>query len=163
MDAVETKSTFSQQYGWSIGEPNKKCKDHSFRLFLLKTHGTSLKDESLHTFLIEVEAIVNSWLFAIDLLGDVDSMIPLSPINLLKLKPKVMPPSPFLRVFAAPHICCCEYWRILQKISNEFCSGWRTEVLAIFQCWQKQDILEETVKWEILSYSRKQQQNEIVV
>ena len=28
--------------------------------FLWKTHDTSLKDESLHTFLIEVEAIVNS-------------------------------------------------------------------------------------------------------
>ena len=53
---------------------------------LLKTHGTSLNDEPLHTLLIEVEAIVNSHPLTADLLSDVNSMMPLSPINLLTLK-----------------------------------------------------------------------------
>ena len=46
--------------------------------FLLKTHGTSLNDESLHSLLMEVEAIVNSHPLTTDLLSDVSSMIPLS-------------------------------------------------------------------------------------
>ena len=50
---------------------------------LLKTHGTSQNDELLHTLLIEVEAIVNSYPLTTDLLSDINSMIPLSPINLL--------------------------------------------------------------------------------
>ena len=53
---------------------------------LLKTHGTSLNDEPLHTLLIEVEAIVNSRPLATYLLSDVNSMMPLSPTNLLTLK-----------------------------------------------------------------------------
>ena len=68
MNVVEMKSAFSQQYGWSMGEVNK-CKNY-FDLFL-KTHGTSLNDESLCTLLIEVEAIVNSPPLTTDLLSDV--------------------------------------------------------------------------------------------
>ena len=52
----------------------------------LKTHGTSLSDESLRTLLIEVDAVVNSSLLTTDLSSDVNSVIPLSPINLLSLK-----------------------------------------------------------------------------
>ena len=33
MDAVESKSTFSQQYGWIMGEANKKYNNH-FVLFI---------------------------------------------------------------------------------------------------------------------------------
>ena len=69
---------------------------------LLKTHGTSLNDKSLHTLLIEVEAVVNSHPLTTDLLSDANSVIPLSPINLLTLKSRVvMPP---LGVFTAPDI-----------------------------------------------------------
>ena len=51
---------------------------------LLKTHSNnSLNDESLRTLLIELEAIVNSRPWTTDLLSDVNSVIPLSPINLL--------------------------------------------------------------------------------
>ena len=46
---------------------------------LLKTHGTSLNDESLHTLLIEVEATVNSRPLTTDLLSYINNMIPLSP------------------------------------------------------------------------------------
>ena len=87
---------------------------------LLKTHRTSLNDESLHTLLIEVEAIVNSCPLTTDLLSDANSMIPPSPINLLTLKSRVVLPPP--GVFTAPDINCCKHWRRVQHISNEF---WR--------------------------------------
>ena len=85
---------------------------------LLKTHGTSLNDESLCTLLIEVEAIVNSCPLTTDLLSDANRMMPLSPGNLLTLKSRVLmlPPG----VFTAPDIYCCKHRRKVQHISNEF-------------------------------------------
>ena len=111
---------------------------------LLKTDGTSLNDESLRTLLIKVKATVNSRPLTKNLLSDVNSMMPLSPINLLTLKTRVVVPPP--GVFTAPDICCRKHWRRVKHISNEFWSRWRKEI----------------AKWEILSYSRKQQQNKIV-
>ena len=61
---------------------------------LLKTHcNNSLNDESLRTLLIEVEEIVNSRPWTTDLLSDVNSVIPLSPINLFT--PLLSPPAIF--------------------------------------------------------------------
>ena len=102
---------------------------------LLKTHGTSLNDESLHTLLIEVEAIVNSCPLTTDLLNDANRMIPLSPINLLTLKSGVVMPPP--GVFTAPDINCCKRWGRVQHISNEFWSRWRKEVFVTLQCRPK--------------------------
>ena len=87
-----------------------------------KTHGTSLNDESLRTLLIEVEAIVNSHPLTTDLLSDVNSMIPLSPMNLLTLKSRVVMPPP--GVFTTPAIYCLKHWRRVQHTSNEFWSRW---------------------------------------
>ena len=53
---------------------------------LLKTHGANLSDRSLRTLLVEVEAIPNSHPLTTDLQSDVNSLIPLSPINLLTMK-----------------------------------------------------------------------------
>ena len=55
---------------------------------LLRTHGYSLNDESLWTFLIEVKALVNSRPLTTDLLSDANIAILLSPINLLSLSQK---------------------------------------------------------------------------
>ena len=94
---------------------------------LLKTHGASVSDKSLQTLLIEVKAIVNSCLLTTDLLSDVNSLIPLSPINLLTMKSKVlMPPQ---GVFSTTDIYSHKHWRRVQHISNEFWDGWRKEVL----------------------------------
>ena len=87
---------------------------------LLKTHGTSLNDELLCTLLIEGEVIVNSRPLTTDLLSDVNSMMLLSPINLLTLKSRVvmLPPG----VFTASDIYCHKHWRRVQHISNEIWS-----------------------------------------
>ena len=111
---------------------------------LLKTHGTSLNDESLHTLLIEVEAIVNSHPLTTNLLSDANSMIPLSPINLLTLKSRVVMPPP--GVFTAPDIYWCKHWRRVQHISNEFWTRWRKEVLAALQCQQKWNTISRNCK-----------------
>ena len=111
---------------------------------LLKTHGTSLNDESLHALLIEVEVIVNSRPLKTDLLSDDNSMVPLSPINLLTLKSGVVMPPP--GVFTAPDIYCCKHWRTVQHISNEFCSRWGIEVFATRQCRQKWNTIRRNCK-----------------
>ena len=59
---------------------------------LLKTHSASLSDKSLRALPVEVEAIVNSRPLTTDLLSDVNSLIPLSQINLLSMKSKVVMP-----------------------------------------------------------------------
>ena len=105
MDALEMKSTFSQQYGWSMGEQIRSAR--TILTSLLKTHGTSLNDESLRTLLIEVEAIVNSRPLTTDLLSHVYSMIPLSPTNLLTLKSREVMPT--TGCFTAPDIYCCKH------------------------------------------------------
>ena len=81
---------------------------------LSKTHGTSPNGESLRTLLIEVAEIVNSRPLTTDLLSDVNSMMPLSPINLLTLKSRVVMPPP--GVFTAPGIYCRKHWRRVQHI-----------------------------------------------
>ena len=95
-------------------------------------------------FLIEVEAIANSRPFTTDLLSDVNSMIPLSPINLLTLKSRVVMPAP--GVSTVPDIYCCKHWRRVQHISNEFWSRWRKEVLAALQCRQKWNTIRRNFK-----------------
>ena len=67
---------------------------------LLKTHGESLTNESLHTLLVEVEAIVNSCPLTTETINDVTSLIPLSPLNLLTMKSKMVMPPP--GIFATP-------------------------------------------------------------
>ena len=61
---------------------------------LLKTHGSSLSDESLQNLLVEVEAIINSCPLTTDVLSDVTSLAPLSPVNLFTMKSKVVMPPP---------------------------------------------------------------------
>ena len=101
---------------------------------LLKTYSTSLNDESLCTLLTEAEAIANSCPSITDLLRDVNSMIPLSLINLLTLKSRVVMPPP--GVFNAPDIYCCKHLGRVQHISNESWSRWRREILATLHCQQ---------------------------
>ena len=67
---------------------------HSILVALLKIHGTSLNDESLRTFLGEVEAIVNTRPIKPESLSDVHSPVPLCPTQLLTMKSRVVMPPP---------------------------------------------------------------------
>ena len=106
---------------------------------LLKTHGSSLSDESLQTLLVEVEAIINSRPLTTDVLSDVTSLAPLSPVNLLTMKSKVVMPPP--GHFTSPDRYCRKQWRRVQHLLNEFWNRWRKEVLLTLQNrgkWNKQ-------------------------
>ena len=61
---------------------------------LIKTHGRSLDDEALRTLMVEVEALVNPRLLSVDTISDADSQIPISPSNILTIKPNVAMPPP---------------------------------------------------------------------
>ena len=85
---------------------------------LLKTHGSSLSDDSLQTLLVEVEAIINSRPLITDVLSDVTSLVPLSPVNLLTMKSKLVmtPPGHFI----SPNRYYRKHWRRAKNLSNEF-------------------------------------------
>ena len=112
---------------------------------LLKTHGAILCDESLRTLLVEVEAIVNYRPLTTALLTDVNSLIPLSPINLSTMKSKVlMPPR---GVFSTIDIYSHKHLRRVQHISNEFWDRWRKEVLVTLQSREKWNSLKRN--WNV--------------
>ena len=86
--------------------------------FLLKTHGSSLSDESLQTLVVGVVAIIDSCPLTTDVLSDATSLAPLSPVNLFTMKSKVVMPSP--GHFISPDLYCRKHWRRVQHLSNEF-------------------------------------------
>ena len=103
---------------------------------LLKTHAGSLTDESLQTLLVEVKAVVNSHPLTTETINDVTSLIPLSPMNLLTIKSKIVMPPP--GIFVSPDKYCRKHWR--RDICNEFWNRWRKEVLLSLQSRTKWNI-----------------------
>ena len=79
---------------------------------LMKTHGSSLTDESLQTLFTEVEAIVNSHPLTTDVINDVTSLVPLSPIKLLTMKSRVVMQPP--GVFTLADMYCRKHWMRVQ-------------------------------------------------
>ena len=102
---------------------------------LLKNHGTCLKDESLHTLMTEVEAIVNSRPLTVETISDPQSLTPLSPSNLLTMKSRVImpPPGSFIR----PDLYNRRQWRRVQHLADEFWSRWRNKFLSTLQTRSK--------------------------
>ena len=101
---------------------------------LLKSNAHILNDESLHTLLLEAEAIVNSRPLTTENLNDPDSM-PLTPSRLLTMKSKLILPPP--GVFQKEDIYSRKRWRRVQHIANEFWQRWRKEFLSSLQQRQK--------------------------
>ena len=99
---------------------------------LLDNHGTILDDESLRTFMVEAEAIVNSRPPTVENLNHLE---PLTPNHLLTLKSKViLPPlGNFLRVDTYSK----KRWRRVQYLINEFWYRWRKDFLQSLQARQK--------------------------
>ena len=102
---------------------------------LLRTHSSSLDEESLNTLFTEVEAIVNSRPLVVETINDVNSEVALSPSHLLAMKSKVVMPPP--GAFGKPDLYCRRRWRRVQHICNEFWNRWRKEFLATLQERQK--------------------------
>ena len=101
---------------------------------LLKNHAHSLNDESLHTLLLEAEAIVNSRPLTLENINDPDSL-PLSPTQLLTMKSKIVLPPP--GIFQKEDVYARKRWRRVQHLSNEFWQRWRKEYLNSLQERQK--------------------------
>ena len=102
---------------------------------LLMHHGERLNDESLRTLLVEVEGIINSRPLTVDNIGDVNSILPLSPMQLLSLKTKIVMPPP--GVFQKEDMYCRKQWRRVQHVCNEIWTGWQKEVFVTLQHRQK--------------------------
>ena len=95
------------------------------------SHGHSLNDESFQTYLVEVEAIINSRPLTTDGLNDPESINLLSPINLLTMKSRVILPPP--GSFQQEDLYCRRRWRRVQHLSNDIWSKWRKEFLSQLQ------------------------------
>ena len=85
---------------------------------MLRNHGESLNDESLRTLLVEVEGIINSRPMSCESIGDVNSIIPLSSMQLLSSKTRVVMPPPV--TFQTECMYCRKQWRRVQHLTNEF-------------------------------------------
>lgn len=99
---------------------------------LLDNHGTIVDDESLRTFMVEAEAIVNSRPLTTE---NPDHLEPLTPNHLLTMKSKVILPPP--GNFQRADIYSRKRWRRVQYLINEFWYRWRNEFLQSLQVRQK--------------------------
>ena len=82
---------------------------------------------------------INSCSLPTNVLNDVTSLAPLSPVNLLTMNLKIvmLPPGHF----TSPDQYCRKHWRRVQHLSNKFWNQWRKEVLPTMQNhgkWNKQ-------------------------
>ena len=102
---------------------------------LLKTHGKCLDDESLLTVMTKVEDILNCRPLTIEVSNDPTSPQPLSPVNVITMKSKVvsLPPAEFSQL----DIYSRKRWRRIQHIANDFWSRWKKEYLQSSQGRQK--------------------------
>ena len=81
-----------------------------------------------------MECIVNSRPITYESNND-NSLMPLSHMNLLSMKTKVVMPPP--GNFQKEDMYCRKQWRRVQHLCNEFWSRWRKEVFASLQVRQK--------------------------
>ena len=94
---------------------------------ILAEHGTILDDESLRTFMVEAECVVNSRPLTF---LEADNYT-LCPQQLLTLKSKVVLPLP--GNFVREDIYSRKRWRRVQFLANQFWLKWRKEYLPTLQ------------------------------
>lgn len=98
---------------------------------ILIQHGSRIDDEQLRTFLTEAEAIVNSRPIT---QVEADSL-PLSPHQILTLKPKIVLPPP--GIFLKEDLYCTKRWKAVQFLADVFWNKWRLQYLPMVQARQK--------------------------
>ena len=101
---------------------------------LIKSCPRTLDEETLNTFLVEAECIVNSRPLTLENLFDPDST-PLTPNKILTMKSRLVSPPP--GVFQEADVYGRKRWRISQHLANSFWSRWRKEYLQLQQTRQK--------------------------
>lgn len=104
---------------------------------LLNAHGEQLDDESLRTFMVEAEVIINSRPSSLSFTSELE---PLTPNHLLTMKSTsptneviLPPPGQFQRA----DVYLKKRWRRVQYLINEFWSRWKKEFLQSLQTRQK--------------------------
>lgn len=102
---------------------------------LLDQCGSQLNDESLQTFMTEVEAVVNSRPLTVENLTSPDALEPLTPNHLLTGKSRVVLPPP--GEFQRADLYLRKRWRRVQHLTNEFWTRWKREFLHTLQLRQK--------------------------
>ena len=102
---------------------------------LLESHGTQLDDESLRTFTVEAEALVNCRLLAVNTINSSKNPEPLTFNHLLTMKSKVIMPPP--GNFKHADLYLSKRWRRIQYLANEFWNRWKKEFLQSLQPRQK--------------------------
>lgn len=99
---------------------------------LLYKEPTVLTEDSLRTLLIEVEGIINSRPLAVDCLSDPESPVPLTPLNLLTQKSKVVLP-PFGDFDGDDAKYSKKQWSRVQHFANKYWARFRKEYLMTLQ------------------------------
>lgn len=102
---------------------------------LLDQCGSQLNDESLQTFMTEVEAVVNSQSLTVENLTSPDALEPITPNHLLTGKSRVVLPPP--GEFQRADLYLRKRWRRVQHLANKFWVCWKGEFLHTLQLPQK--------------------------
>ena len=100
---------------------------------LMHDHGMHLDDECFRTLLCEAECIINSRPLT-SISNDTDDYIPLSPSQILLLKPTLSAPP---GNFDPEDVYSKKRWRRVQCLSELFWSRWKHEYLVNLQQRQK--------------------------
>lgn len=105
---------------------------------LLDANGQHLDDELLRTLFTEAETVINSRPLTYCSMSGSDTVEPLTPLQLLTLKSKVLLPAP--GKFCNANLYGRHRWRRVQHLANEFWTRWRREFLPSLQerrKWQR--------------------------
>ena len=102
---------------------------------LIREHGNRLDEESLRTFLCEVDSTVNNIPLTVETFNGPFSAPPLSPSILLTGKTRLVLPPP--GEFKREDLYWRKKWRRTQHLGQEFCSWWSKEYLQQVQARNK--------------------------
>ena len=98
MGYLETKSPYGKQHGRILGALN--LLNSKYTQLIADNSWRKPRNESLRALLLEVERIFNSTPRTCEFIGDVNSYVPLSAMQLLTMKTKlVMPPPGIFKEF----------------------------------------------------------------
>jgi len=111
------------------------CTVRNILSVILCQHGTQLDDDSLQTFMVEAESIVNSRPLTLDSINSIENLDPLTPNHLLTMKSKVVLPPP--GNFQNNDLYSRKRWRRVQYLANVFWSRWKKEFLQSLQSRDK--------------------------